>query len=62
MLALQIIQVVMLEKISSKYFCNISFLNFLLTYFYDLGIVEKRRFSSAVRLLSEIFLMVKGWE
>ena len=50
------------KKYQVNILCNISFLNFLLTYFYDLGIVEKRRFSSAIRLLSEILLMVKGWE
>lgn len=50
------------KKYQVNILCNISFLNFLLTYFYDLGIVEKRRFSSAIRLLSEILLMVKEWE
>ena len=41
--------------------CNISFIDFTVGYMYDLGILVSRRYSSIVRLLSNIDTMVRGW-
>ena len=39
--------------------CNISFVDFLIGYLYDLNILIKRRYSSAIRLLSSVEAMVR---
>ena len=39
--------------------CNISFIDFLIGYLYDLNILIKRRYSSAIRLLSSVEAMVR---
>lgn len=49
------------RKYQVEALCNISFIDFLIGYLYDLNILIKRRYSSAIRLLSTIEAMVRGW-
>lgn len=49
------------RKYQVEAMCNISFIDFTVGYMYDLGILVSRRYSSIVRLLSNIDTMVRGW-
>ena len=40
---------------------NISIMDFLITYFYDLKVVNKRRYSSCIRILSNVKSLLNGW-
>lgn len=40
---------------------NLSLLDFLISYFYDLKIVNKKRYSSVCRLLNNIKILLSGW-
>ena len=48
------------RKYQVEAMCNISFIDFTVSYMYDLGILVSRRYSSIVRLLSNIDTMVRG--
>ena len=47
------------KKYQMEALCNISFVDFLIGYLYDLNILIKRRYSSAIRLLSSVEAMVR---
>lgn len=49
------------KKYQVEAICNISYIDFAVGYLYDLGILASRRYSSILRLLSNINTMIRGW-
>jgi hypothetical protein len=49
------------KKYQNNAFLNLSNMDFLITYFYDLEIINVRRYSSAIRLMNNIKKLLLGW-
>ena len=49
------------KKYQNSALLNISKIDFLITYFYDLRIITKRRYLSVIRMLSNIKGLLGGW-
>lgn len=49
------------KKYQTNALLNISEIDFLITYFYDLKIVNKKRYLSVIRILSTIKGLIGGW-
>ena len=49
------------KKYQNNALLNISSIDFLITYFYDINIVNKKRYLSVIRILSNIKILLNGW-
>ena len=49
------------KKYQTSALLNISEIDFLITYFYDLKIITKKRYLSVIRILSNIKGLLGGW-
>lgn len=49
------------KKHQNNALLNLSMLDFLITYFYDLNIITKKRYVSAVRIMINIKKLLNGW-